>query len=99
MVVVEPKPSYNMEMGADQGIARGAQWSYPRMPLQCKVINCLKVPFVLKHVACMYAANTSDKERMRTVLDAVPPVDIASESELQPALGASQEGGGGNADG
>ena len=47
----------------------------------------------------MYAANTSDKKRMRMVLDAVPPVDVASERGLQPALGASQEGGGGNADG
>ena len=36
---------------------------------------------------------------MRMVLDAGPPVDVASERELQPALGASQEGGGGNADG
>ena len=51
------------------------------------------------HVACMYAANTSDKERMRLVLDAVPPVNVASERELQPALEASQEGVGENADG
>ena len=63
------------------------------------MINCLKVPVVLKHAACMYAANTSDKERMRMVLDAGPPVDVASERELQPALRASQEGGGGNVDG
>ena len=48
LAVVEPKASYDMETGAELGIARGAQWWYPGTPLQCKVVNRSKVPLVLK---------------------------------------------------
>ena len=33
LVMVEPKASYDMETGAELGIARGAQWWYPGTPL------------------------------------------------------------------
>ena len=101
LVVVEPKALYDMEAGAELGIARGAQWWYPGTPLQCKVVNRSKVPLTLIQggvVARIYAVNTSDKERMRMLLDPVMPVDSAMGRKEQPAPVTQEEGGGAGAD-
>ena len=76
LVVVEPNKSYDMELGAEMGVARGAQWWYPGTPLQCKVVNRSKASLTLKRgrvVARIYAVNTSDKERMRMLCDPAYP--------------------------
>ena len=89
LVVVEPKASYDMETGAELGIARGAQWWHPGTPLQCKVVNRSKVPLALKQggaVARIYAVNTRDQERIRMLLDPVGQADGTSEMKEQSVL-------------
>ena len=96
LLVVEPKASYDMKTGAELGIACGTQWWYPGTPLQCKVVNCSKVPLALKQggvVARIYAVNTSDKECMRMLRDPVELVDGAPGRKEQPAPMAQEEGG------
>ena len=104
LVVVEPKASYDMETGAELGIARGAQWWHPGTPLQCKMVNRSKVPLALKQggaVARIYAVNTRDKERMRTLLDPVAQAGGTSEMKEQSVLVAPEArvGEGADADG
>lgn len=72
MVVVEPTKPYDMELGAELEVVRGAQGSYPGTPLQCKVVHRSKASLSLKRGGVgtrIYAINTSDKERMRMLLD------------------------------
>ena len=76
LVVVKPNKPYDMELGAEMGVARGTQWWYPGTPLQCKVVNRSKAPLTLKRggvVARIYAVNTSGKERMRMLCDPAYP--------------------------
>ena len=39
---------YDMETGAELGVARGTQWWYLGAPLQCKVVNGSKASLTLK---------------------------------------------------
>ena len=59
-------------------------------------MNRSKVPLVLKQggvVVRIYAVNTSDRERMRMLLDPVVPGDGASGRMEQPAPVAQEQGG------
>ena len=39
LVVVEPTKSYDLKLGVDLGVPRGAQLWFPGMPLQCMLSN------------------------------------------------------------
>ena len=72
LVLVIPTQPYDMELGAELGVARGVQWWYPGNPLQCKVVNRTKTAMTIQQgvvVAKVFATNSSDTERMRLLLD------------------------------
>ena len=39
LVVVEPTNRYDLKLGVDLGVPRGAQWWFPGIPHQCKLSN------------------------------------------------------------
>lgn len=83
LVLVIPTQLYDMELGAELGIARGVQWWYPGNPLQCKVVNRTKTAMTIQRgavIAKVFATNSSDTERMRLLLDQ------SEEKEPSPAV-------------
>lgn len=75
LVIIEPIADFDLDREAQVGLARGVQWWTPRTPLACKVVNKTKAPRrICKDivVAKVIALNTSDRERMQTLLAPVP---------------------------
>lgn len=79
LVLINPTKTYDLEHGADLGIARGVEWWYPHTPLHCKVVNVTKLPITLQRgmtVASVYALNASDVERIKLLHESLPnPMD------------------------
>ena len=99
LVLVVPTQSYDMEQGAELGIARGVQWWYPGNPLQCKVVNRSSRPIAIQQglvVAKVYATNSSDTERMRLLLE--KPAEEAPRREAG-QQNAERQAGNGREDG
>lgn len=48
LVMVVPVQKYDMEKGVLLEVARGVQWWYPGNLLQCKVVNHMQTPRVLR---------------------------------------------------
>ena len=74
LVVVEPTNRYDLKLGADLGVPRGAQWWFPGIPLQCKLSNVTQDSMKVQGgmvVAMVYAVNNYDRERMKSLMNPV----------------------------
>ena len=75
LVLVTPAAPYDLELGAERGVARGVQWWYPYTPVQCKVVNVTNTLKTFQRgtvVANVYAMNTRDVERIQVLVE--PPL-------------------------
>ena len=74
LVVVEPTKRYDLTLGMDLGVPRGAQWWFPGIPLQCKLSNVTQDK-VKSHgglvIATVYAVNNCDRGRMKSLMNPV----------------------------
>ena len=74
LVVVEPTNHYDLKIGLDLGVPRGAQWWSPGIPLQCKLSNVTQENVNNQGGlvnATVYAVNNYDRERIKSLMNPV----------------------------
>ena len=72
--MVEPTNRYDLKLGVDLGVPRGAQWWFPGIPLQCKLLNVTQDNVKIQGelvIATVYAVNNYDQERMKSLMNPV----------------------------
>ena len=74
LVVVEPTNRYDLKLGVDLGVPRGAQWWFPGIPLQCKLSNVTQDNAKIQGglvITTVYAVDNCDRERMKSLMNPV----------------------------
>ena len=72
--MVEPTNRYDLKLGVDLGVQRGAQWWFLGIPLQFKLSNVtqenVKIQVGLV-IATVYAVDNYDRERRKSLMNPV----------------------------
>ena len=87
LVIIQPLDKYDMETGAEVGVARGVQWWEPGTPVYCKIVNRSNTrgKVLRGHpIARMIAVNVRDSARFQSLFDANPSTVEPSVPPLKP---------------
>ena len=72
--MVEPANHYDLKLGVDLGVPRGAQWWFPGIPFQWKLSNVTQDNVKIQGgliLATVNADNKYDRERMKSLMNPV----------------------------
>ena len=89
LVMVVPTTRFDLEQGAEVGVARSVRWWDPGMPVYCKLVNRNKESEAINLgglVARMVALNARDAARFESLFDDCPSVIDPPATSPQPRV-------------